>query len=123
MHFEQLCEYLKGRNGKGTIYIWASGNGGENEDDCSCDGYVSHWNIISIGSVNHRGMKPYFMELCPSTMAVVYSGGQTSIAGDADDPGVRVIASDVCRLTPIYIKNMLVINNIKKLIICDLGEG
>jgi hypothetical protein len=35
------------------------------------------------------------MELCPSTMAVVYSGGQTKPSGDKDDPGVRVIASDV----------------------------
>ena len=85
----------KGRNGKGTLYIWASGNGGGNEDDCSCDGYVSNWNIISIGSINHRGLKPYFMELCPSTMAVVYSGGQSEIGGSDDDPGVRVVTSDV----------------------------
>ena len=35
------------------------------------------------------------MELCPSTMAVVYSGGQTKLSGDSDDPGVRVVASDV----------------------------
>lgn len=35
------------------------------------------------------------MELCPSTMAVVYSGGMSKKAGDADDPGVRVVASDV----------------------------
>lgn len=75
--------------------MWAAGNGGENEDDCSADGYVSHWDIISIGSINHRGLKPFFMETCPSTMAVVYSGGQTNAAGDDDDPGVRVIASDV----------------------------
>lgn len=75
--------------------MWASGNGGANGDDCSCDGYVSHWNIISIGSINHHGVSPYFMELCPSTMAVVYSGGQSRIAGDMDDPGVRVVASDV----------------------------
>lgn len=87
---------LKGRNGKGTLFVWASGNGGGNGDDCSCDGYVSHWNIISIGSINHRGLTPFFMELCPSTMAVVYSGGQTSRGeADEDDPGVRVVASDV----------------------------
>ncbi len=28
-------------------------------------------------------------------MAVVYSGGQTTLRGDKDDPGVRVITSDV----------------------------
>ena len=35
------------------------------------------------------------MELCPSTMAVVYSGGQTKSDEDDDDPGIRVVASDV----------------------------
>lgn len=35
------------------------------------------------------------MELCPSTMAVVYSGGQKNINGDEDDPIVRVVSSDV----------------------------
>ena len=35
------------------------------------------------------------MELCPSTMAVVYSGGQSEIGGSDDDPGVRVVTSDV----------------------------
>jgi hypothetical protein len=75
--------------------VWAAGNGGANDDDCSCDGYVSNWNIISIGSINHHGMKPYFMETCPSTFAVVYSGGLSNKGGDFDDPGVRVVASDV----------------------------
>ena len=28
-------------------------------------------------------------------MAVVYSGGQSQVNGDEDDPGVRVVASDV----------------------------
>jgi hypothetical protein len=28
-------------------------------------------------------------------MAVVYSGGQTKLKGDKDDPGVRVVTSDV----------------------------
>lgn len=35
------------------------------------------------------------MEFCPSTMAVVYSGGNSNMRGDPDDPGVRVIATDV----------------------------
>jgi hypothetical protein len=55
----------------------------------------SEGNIISIGSINHHGVRPYFMELCPSTMAVVYSGGLSKKFSDEDDPGVRVVASDV----------------------------
>lgn len=29
-----------GRNGRGSIYIWANGNGGGRGDDCNCDGSV-----------------------------------------------------------------------------------
>lgn len=35
------------------------------------------------------------MERCPSTMAVVHSGGATNLSGDRDDPKVRVVATDV----------------------------
>ena len=35
----------KGRNGKGSIYVWASGDGGP-FDDCNLDGYASSmWTI------------------------------------------------------------------------------
>ncbi|CAH1107647.1 unnamed protein product [Psylliodes chrysocephalus] len=30
----------EGRNGLGNIYVWASGDGGE-DDDCNCDGYAA----------------------------------------------------------------------------------
>ena len=78
--------------------MWASGNGGGNDDDCGCDGYVSNWNVISIGSVNHRGLRPYFMETCTSTMAVVFSGGAAARDGADNEPAVRVVASDVVNL-------------------------
>ncbi len=28
------------RNGKGSIFVWASGNGGRDHDNCNCDGYI-----------------------------------------------------------------------------------
>lgn len=31
----------KGRSGKGSIFIWASGNGGKDHDNCNCDGYTN----------------------------------------------------------------------------------
>jgi len=30
-----------GRDGKGSIFVWASGNGGKYNDSCNCDGYTS----------------------------------------------------------------------------------
>ena len=65
----------KGRGGKGNIFVWASGNGGSRGDDCGADGYVGSIYTISIGSINENGESTYFMEQCPSIMAVVFSGG------------------------------------------------
>lgn len=65
----------EGRNGKGSIFVWASGNGGAADDDCNADGYVSRPETISIGSVNDEGLNVYFAEACSSTMAVTLSGG------------------------------------------------
>ncbi|KAK3729636.1 hypothetical protein QZH41_020664 [Actinostola sp. cb2023] len=66
-----------GRNGKGSIYVWASGNGGGFQDDCGCDGYASSIYTIAVGSVSSHGKTTYYDEKCAATMAVVYSGDDT----------------------------------------------
>ena len=65
-----------GRNGKGSIYIWASGIGGKNEDNCNCDGYVSSIYTIAIGSVSSKGKFPWYSEQCSSSLAVTFSNGE-----------------------------------------------
>ncbi len=40
---------FQGRQGKGNIYVWATGNGGMQGDTCSCDGYVSSIYTLSVG--------------------------------------------------------------------------
>ncbi|XP_054261091.1 neuroendocrine convertase 2 [Macrosteles quadrilineatus] len=37
----------EGRNGLGNIYVWASGDGGE-DDDCNCDGYAARMLTVTI---------------------------------------------------------------------------
>lgn len=44
-----------GRRGRGSLYVWASGNGGSQEDNCNCDGYASSIYTISVGSVSQNG--------------------------------------------------------------------
>ena len=58
--------------------MWASGNGGTNQDSCSCDGYVVSIYTIAIGSVGQNGDKPWYGEACPATLAVTYSSGSSS---------------------------------------------
>ncbi|CAH0553623.1 unnamed protein product [Brassicogethes aeneus] len=64
-----------GRNGRGSIYVWASGNGGSKGDNCNCDGYLASIFTISIGSASQKGEFPWYGEECASTLAVTYSSG------------------------------------------------
>lgn len=65
----------KGRNGKGSIFIWASGNGGKDHDNCNCDGYTNSIWTLSISSATERGLVPWYSEKCSSTLATTYSSG------------------------------------------------
>lgn len=68
-----LCP--QGRRGLGSIFIWASGNGGREGDYCSCDGYTNSIYTISISSTTENGYKPWYLEECASTLATTYSSG------------------------------------------------
>lgn len=62
----------RGRNGLGSIFVWATGNGGRYGDYCSCDGYINSPYTIAIGAVDVCGTKPWYAEECPGTLAVTY---------------------------------------------------
>lgn len=65
----------KGREGKGSIFIWASGNGGRELDNCNCDGYTNSIWTLSISSATEDGNVPWYSEKCSSTLATTYSSG------------------------------------------------
>lgn len=65
----------RGRGGRGSIYVWASGNGGAKGDNCNCDGYASSPYTLSVSSASQQGRFPYYGEKCASTMAAAYSSG------------------------------------------------
>jgi len=48
-----------GRNGKGTIYVFASGNGGP-EDNCNYDGYANNIYTLTISAYSYSYAKPYY---------------------------------------------------------------
>ncbi|XP_029372303.1 proprotein convertase subtilisin/kexin type 5 [Echeneis naucrates] len=70
-----------GRNGRGSIFVWASGNGGQRSDHCSCDGYSNSIYTISISSSTRRGSQPDYLEQCTSTLATAYTGMETVTLG------------------------------------------
>ncbi|KFV62117.1 Neuroendocrine convertase 1, partial [Dryobates pubescens] len=65
----------QGRKGKGSIFVWASGNGGRQGDNCDCDGYTDSIYTISISSASQQGLSPWYAEKCSSTLATAYSSG------------------------------------------------
>lgn len=65
----------RGRKGKGSIFVWASGNGGRHVDDCNCDGYTNSIFTLSISSASQGGFKPWYLEQCSSTLTTTFSSG------------------------------------------------
>ena len=62
----------QGRNGLGSIFVWASGNGGKFSDNCNCDGYTNSIYTISISSTSQNERIPWYSEACASTLASTY---------------------------------------------------
>uniref|UniRef100_A0A1A8S969 Furin (Paired basic amino acid cleaving enzyme) b n=3 Tax=Nothobranchius TaxID=28779 RepID=A0A1A8S969_9TELE len=65
----------KGRSGLGSIFVWASGNGGREQDSCNCDGYTNSIYTLSISSTTESGNVPWYSEPCSSTLATTFSSG------------------------------------------------
>lgn len=65
----------EGRDGKGAIYVFASGNGGRFSDSCNFDGYTNSIYSITVGAIDHKGLHPSYSEACSAVMVVTYSSG------------------------------------------------
>ena len=71
---------MNGRGGRGSIYVFAGGNGGNRDDICTYDGYSNSIYTITIGAVTPMGQWPYYSEFCASQLVSAYSGdGYTNI--------------------------------------------
>ncbi|KAH0623390.1 hypothetical protein JD844_031663 [Phrynosoma platyrhinos] len=66
---------MAGRQGFGSIFVVASGNGGHHNDNCNYDGYANSIYTVTIGAVDEMGYMPFYAEECASMLAVTFSGG------------------------------------------------
>ena len=68
------CVFIsqQGRGGKGSIFVWAAGNGGTKHDSCAADGYVNSIYTIAIGSASSDGSPAYYDEMCSAKMAATF---------------------------------------------------
>ncbi|ORY32474.1 subtilisin-like protein [Rhizoclosmatium globosum] len=80
-----------GRGGLGSVFVFASGNGGNNDDDCGFDAYQTSIYTISVGALDRFDNHPKYGEKCSAKLITMYSGG--------DDPEIQGIATTEWSLT------------------------
>ena len=80
----------QGRKGKGSIYVWANGNG-RVEDDCAADGYASSIYTISVGAIGVDGYSSYVDEQCSAKMVVAYVSDRENHSAIVSIPLQRAI--------------------------------
>jgi subtilisin-like proprotein convertase family protein len=51
-----------GRGGKGSIWLWAAGNGGDVQDNSNYDGYANSIYTISVAALNDTGVRSAYSE-------------------------------------------------------------
>ncbi|KAF2118229.1 KEX1 protease precursor [Lophiotrema nucula] len=69
----------QGRGGRGSIYVFAAGNGAAADDNCNFDGYTNSIYSITVGAIDKNNLHPYYSEACSAQLVVTYSSG----SGDA----------------------------------------
>ncbi|KAG0164189.1 pheromone processing endoprotease [Apophysomyces sp. BC1034] len=64
-----------GRGGKGSVYVFATGNGAQSGDNCNFDGYTNSIYTITVGAIDHTDNHPQYSESCSAQLVVTYSSG------------------------------------------------
>lgn len=90
-----------GRGGKGTIYLWAGGNGAVNNisdptsphycptcvDNSNYDGYANHHGVIAVCAVGNNGIASYYSESGANLLLCAPSSNATIGITTADRTG------------------------------------
>lgn len=93
----------KGRGGKGSLFVFAAGNGGGSGDQCNFDGYTNSIFSVTVGAIDHKGNHPYYSERCAAMMVVAPSSGsgESIVSGGLDvaDVSTRPMSSSSVHTT------------------------
>lgn len=69
-----------GRGGKGTVFVWAGGNGNANGDDSNYDGWAASPYAIAVGAIGDNGESVWYGEPGANILVCAPSnGGKQSI--------------------------------------------
>ena len=70
-----------GRNGLGSIYVFAAGNGARSEDNCNFDGYTNRVYTITVAAMDNYQQHPQYSEQCPGILISTYSSAGSGLSG------------------------------------------
>lgn len=69
---------IEGRQGRGTIFVWSCGNGGEKADNANKDGYANSPFTIAVGAVNENGYQSAYSEMGSNLLVSAPSSGRAT---------------------------------------------
>uniref|UniRef100_A0A0N4ZFP6 P/Homo B domain-containing protein n=1 Tax=Parastrongyloides trichosuri TaxID=131310 RepID=A0A0N4ZFP6_PARTI len=77
---EESIKYgvMYNRKGKGSIFVFASGNGGIKNDSCAMDGLISHVFTFPVSAVSPFYTIPNYAEKCSTALISTFSNGHTN---------------------------------------------
>lgn len=70
----------KGRKGRGSIYVFAGGNGALNGDYSVLDGYVAERGVVTVCASNAAGVRAFYSERGPNLTVCAPSAGASDEA-------------------------------------------
>ena len=76
-----------GYGGKGTVYVWAGGNGGP-DDHTNIDGRTNHYGVIAVCATTDQGVQSNYSESGASLWVCGPSSGQDRNTLLSDRPGI-----------------------------------
>ena len=74
----------EGRDGLGSVYVWAAGNGHQNRDNSNKDAYANSRYTVAVGAINWKGERTEYSEPGSNIMLVAPSHNSS----DWIDPGI-----------------------------------
>ncbi len=64
-----------GRGGKGTVFLWAAGNGNGSGDDSNYDGWANSPHAIAVSAINEKGRASWYSEPGANILVCAPSNG------------------------------------------------
>ncbi len=80
--------FTTGRNGLGSIFVWAGGNGGTRQDNVNYDAYANSRYTIAIGALDQNGIRANYSEPGAPLIVTAFTQGSgiatttTDLTGD-----------------------------------------